>query len=229
MNRYKLLILYVFLLMQLLACQFYPMQQQVGPEAQTALIESSVSKLEAAPLQSKHFEELSFDNPLVVGRKLIYQHESYLPTMEIDGFRSFVKAFRIERYSSIHSLVVKSYLWHPRRLGRPSVSSVLFPSILLLDDGFQVVADFKRADFRYSSVSAFDDGIITSLTLPGRAQRASYLLVYVASVNRIGTLKYCRKGAGMISFQSTHLPVYKEAPCHAVPFNVEGRVELLLK
>jgi hypothetical protein len=209
-----------------------------GAEAQRMQVMASQVALDQSDQVIHAFYELGFQDTVSPGARYRYDHSRVLPVMNLDGYRTFVKGLRIETASGqLRSIALKSLFVKPsafgtaQRLGMAKQSVVLFPSILLLDEQLQLLADIKRPEFVYNqSASVMADAMVAAVTVPGTARSARYMVMYVDAKNRLGTFQYCRDGgAGMIRFNSTALPEYHGVPCFAVPFSLEGRLEVTIE
>lgn len=218
------------------------MPRSVSPEPVHRL---QMANTEAALLQAPNivdaFYQLPYDVALRPGQKAKYDHAAGLPVMFIDGHRTFVKGFQLSGEGELNTLVIKSHFSQNSSGGilglkhkEPGV--VLFPSVLLLSDQFQPLADIKRPEFSYapesllkSGRSALSKGMTVSISVPDVAQRATYMVLYVSPENRMGSFRYCKGGTGLVYFNNNNLPRYDGVACEAVPLGMEGRVEVMVQ
>lgn len=244
LQRLRDLILLLALALGLSGCEMMKKPRSTGAQdAQRVQVADSEAALALAPNVVDAFYQLPYDLALAPGDKAKYDHVAGLPVMYIDGHRTFVKGFQLGAQGEMNTLVIKSHFWRSGGSGmfggmgkkkQPGV--VLFPSVLLLSDQFQPLADIKRPDFNYpnasvlnSGPSALSQGMTVSINLPDIAQRATYMVLYVSPENRYGVFHYCRGGTGMVRFNSSSIPAYGGLECQAVPLGMEGSLEVSMQ
>ena len=199
-------------------------------DAQRQYLATSEGALAQSEQLVQAFYQLPYEEAIAQGTRYRYDHDRTLPVMVLDGYRTFVKGLRIETSSGrIGSIVIRSLVRNPAAPRSAKKGVVLFPSVLLLSEQMQLLADIKRPDFTYLSLSRYRDAMSATIPVPGEAQGARYLVIYVSPENRVGTFQYCRDGLGMVRFNSAALPTYEDLPCFAAPFSLEGRLELVIE